>query len=263
MAEQTPEAIRELILERHKAAVAGDYFAALGLDTEADADKVGAAYLKMAKSVPPDMVGRKGLDDVKTEATELFRFITEARDVLTDKKRRAQFERGDLEAQGVGKAGSAAKNARDVAKMAYQKGSVMLKKRGWADAEKHLREAVKANPEEPKYWQKLGWSIYQNLEDREDKERLEEASKCWGNALELNEEDAESHYYAALYHKAIGDQNRCRRALEQAVKLKPKHVEAQRELRLLKMRMEKQEKKGDGGGFLAGLLASFKKKTGK
>lgn len=259
MAEQTPDEIRELILERHKAATDGDYFAALGLEKDASAEEVGSAYLQMIKSIHPDMVGRKGLDDVKKEATELFRFITEARDVLTNKKRRAQYERGEVDAQAVGQAGSAAKNARDVAKLAYQKGCVMLKKRGWAEAEKHLQEAVKAKPDEPRYWQKLGWSIYQNTEDREDSERLEEASKCWGKALELNDEDADSHYYAALYHKAKDDKNRCRRALEQAVKLNPKHVEAQRELRLMKMRMSKQEKEG-GGGFLAGLLASFKKK---
>ncbi|MEC9072622.1 MAG: DnaJ domain-containing protein, partial [Myxococcota bacterium] len=177
MAEDKSDETRQLIVERHKAATDGDYFAALGLEQGADADKVSSAYLKMAKSIHPDMVDRKGLDDVKKEATELFRFITEARDVLTDKKRRAQYERGEVEAQAVGQAGSAAKNARDVSKLAYQKGSVMLKKRGWAEAEKHLQEAVKAKPDEPRYWQKLGWSIYQNTEDRDDAERLEEASK--------------------------------------------------------------------------------------
>ena len=134
MAEDNSDEIRELIVERHKAATDGDYFTALGLEKGADEDKVGSAYLKMAKSIHPDVVGRKGLDDIEKEATELFRFITEARDVLTDKKRRAQFERGEVEAQAVGQAGSAAKNARDVAKLAYQKGSVMLKKRGWSEA---------------------------------------------------------------------------------------------------------------------------------
>ena len=251
---------RALITERHKAATEGNYFAALGLEDGADEGAVNKAYLVMAKSVHPDMVSRNGLDELKKEASELFKFITEARDVLTDKKRRAEYERGDLEAQAVGSGGSSAKNARDLAKLAYQKGNVMLKKRGYDQAEEHLREAVQENPDEPKYWQKLGLAVFRNQDAREDGERLEEASKCWGKALELDDEDADSHYYAALYHKAKGDQNRCRKALEQSVKLNPKNVEARRELRLIKMRMEK-SKQSSGGGLFDGLIESFKKLT--
>ena len=61
-----------------------------------------------------------------------------------------------------------------------------------------------------------------------------------------------------VQHKAKGDQNRCRKALEQSVKLNPKNVEARRELRLIKMRMEK-SKSGGGGGLFDGLIESFNK----
>lgn len=237
------EIVRQLLEDRFQAAVDGDYYAVLGVEKDAEGSKIQAAYIEMAKTIHPDMLGKEELEQFKEKATSLFRFATEAQEVLTHPNKRKEYDSGDLVAKGVhgGEAtGSEERNRQNKAKVKYQKGSVLLNRRGWAQAEEHLREAVEFNETEARYWRKLGWAIFNNPVS-EIQKRQDEACRCWIQALELEESDAETHYFMALYHKAKGDQNKMRKALERTVKLKARHVEAQRELRLLRMRSEKQK----------------------
>lgn len=259
--------LRQVILERHKAAEKGDYYAVLGVERGTDAKDIQTAYIEMAKQVHPDMLEKHNLQDLKQQATAVFRFATEAQGVLSDAKKRSQYDSGDLVPKGVSTSAdggqSAEKKAHEKARIAYHKGSVLLNKRGYAEAEKFLRQATDGNPENGRYWQKLGWAIFQNTGERPEEKRLDEACRCWLSALELNEEDALSHYYVALYHKARNEPKKAKKALERSLRIKPNYVEAKRELRLLKMRMERQRKSaptGAFGRFLAGLAAGRKKK---
>ncbi len=235
------EAVSKLIDDRIQAAIDGDYYCVLGVAKDAESSAIQASYIAMAKTIHPDMMGKEGLEEFKDKASELFKFATEAQEVLTHNKKRKSYDSGELVAKGIhgGEAtGSEERNRQNKAKIQYQKGSVLLNRKGWADAEAHLREAVELNEEEPRYWRKLGWAIFNNSESDKAK-RQDEACRCWIQALELNEEDPEAHYYMALYHKSKGDLKKMKNALARTVKLKPRHVEAQRELRLLKMREEK------------------------
>ena len=219
----------------------GDYYAVLGVDKDAEGGKIQAAYIEMAKTLHPDKLGGEEHEPYKEKASNLFRFATEAQEVLTHPKKRKSYDSGDLVAKGIHgdeSTGSEERNAKNKAKIQYQKGSVLLNRKGWVDAEKHLREAIELNDSEARYWRKLGWAIFNNSETDADT-RHDEACRCWIQALEIDEEDPESHYYMALYHKKKSDFRKMRSALARTVKLKPRHVEAQRELRLLKMREEK------------------------
>ena len=235
------EAVSKLIDDRMQAAIDGDYYGALGVEKDAESTDIQASYISMAKVIHPDMLSKEGLEEYKERAEDLFRFATEAQEILTHNKKRKSYDSGDLVAKGIrgGEAtGSEERNRHNKAKLQYQKGSVQLNRKGWNVAEEHLREAVELNETEPRYWRKLGWAIFNNSESDKAK-RQDEACRCWIQALELNEEDPEAHYYMALYHKSKGDQQKMKKALGRTVKLKPRHVDAQRELRLLKMREEK------------------------
>ena len=252
--DQATDEIRALLAERFEAARAGDYFKVLAVETNAPPNKVLEAYFALAKKIHPDMITRAGLDDLREQAVTVFKFATEAKDVLADRQRRAAFLKGELNptrvATGVTRPAQA-KNAGEIAKISFHKGTVFLNKRAYAEAEKHLRKAVEAEQGNAKYWQSLGWAIFQNASGRQDEDRLEEARICWEKSLEMNYDNAQSHYYIALYYKALDDMEQCRDALEQAIFQDGNHVEAKRELRLIRMRSRKGR---ETGNFLSRLM---------
>jgi Flp pilus assembly protein TadD len=132
--------------------------------------------------------------------------------------------------------GPAAEAGVEAAKIAFHKGSVMLGKRSFQEAETFFREATLTHPSVARYWQALGWAIFNHVEGRTEEQRLEDARKAYEKALELDEEDAQTHYNIGLYWKAKDDMKRTKRAMELAVEHKPNFIEAKRELRLMEMR---------------------------
>ena len=71
-----------------------DPYQALGVAKGADEKEIKSAYRKLAKELHPD----KNKDNPK--ATERFSDVTRAYDLLLDKDKRAQFDRGEIDAEG-------------------------------------------------------------------------------------------------------------------------------------------------------------------
>ncbi|MEH6790456.1 J domain-containing protein [Parasphingorhabdus sp.] len=71
-----------------------DPYQALGVAKGADEKEIKSAYRKLAKELHPD----KNKDNPK--ATERFSDVTKAYDLLLDKNKRAQFDRGEIDAEG-------------------------------------------------------------------------------------------------------------------------------------------------------------------
>jgi len=261
----TDDAI-ELVKKRYEAAAGGDYFGVLGVPKNASDKVVQAAYFSLAKLIHPDKIEDRGLGEVKQKALTVFKFATEAKEVLTDKTKRKQFVSGELEPSRIalddeGSEQRTARNADDMARIAYHKGRVYLNKGAYGPAEEYLRDAVKVNPNIDTFWEKLGWAIFRNIEGkRSEPDRQKEARECWVRGLKINDENSQIHYYMALYHKARNESAQCREALERAVFKNKKHVEANRELRLLKMRAGKKKKKGKN--MLTKLMKTLKKMKG-
>ena len=69
-------------------------YQALGVAKGADEKEIKSAYRKLAKELHPD----KNKDNPK--ATERFSDVTRAYDLLLDKDKRAQFDRGEIDAEG-------------------------------------------------------------------------------------------------------------------------------------------------------------------
>lgn len=241
MADQRSE-IRALIQQKYATAEKGDYFALLGVNRTASSSEVRKAYFDLVKKLHPDRLGQYGLAEMKTQAARLFHVLTQAYETLSDPKRRQEYASGQTTAAtpeaGAMKA-TGVQNA-EAAKIAFHKGSVMLNKRAYQEAEKFFAEATEARPDMARYWQSLGWAIFNNPKRPED-QRVENARKCFEKALDLDAEDAQTHYNVGLYWKAKGNPNRTKRALEKAIELKPDFIEAKRELRLLEMRQRKKK----------------------
>lgn len=71
-----------------------DPYATLGVSRGASEDEIKKAYRKLAKELHPD----RNKDNPK--AAERFSQVTHAYDLLTDKDRRARFDRGEIDADG-------------------------------------------------------------------------------------------------------------------------------------------------------------------
>lgn len=76
-----------------------DYYETLGVKRDASVSEIKRAYRRLAKKYHPDR--NKG--NKEKEAEEKFKEISEAYHVLSDKKKRAQYDRfGEASAQGFG-----------------------------------------------------------------------------------------------------------------------------------------------------------------
>jgi DnaJ-class molecular chaperone len=71
-----------------------DPYLILGVSKSATADEIKSAYRKLAKKYHPDV--NQGKKDIESK----FKEITSAYDLLSDKDKRARFDRGEINAQG-------------------------------------------------------------------------------------------------------------------------------------------------------------------
>jgi DnaJ-class molecular chaperone len=71
-----------------------DLYSQLGVKRDASEAELKKAYRKLAKELHPD----KNKDNPK--ATERFSAVTRAYDILTDKDKRAQYDRGEIDEEG-------------------------------------------------------------------------------------------------------------------------------------------------------------------
>ena len=72
-----------------------DPYKVLGVERTATEEAIRAAYRKLAKRYHPD------LNPGKKEAEERFKAISGAYDLLSDKEKRARFDRGEIDASGA------------------------------------------------------------------------------------------------------------------------------------------------------------------
>src|SRR4051812_50166145 len=71
-----------------------DLYSQLNVARGASEAEIKKAYRKLAKELHPD----KNKDNPK--ATERFSKVTQAYDILTDKDKRAQYDRGEIDEEG-------------------------------------------------------------------------------------------------------------------------------------------------------------------
>ena len=71
-----------------------DPYATLGVSRTASEQEIKSAYRKLAKELHPDR------NKDKPDASERFSKVTQAYDLLSDKDKRARFDRGEIDADG-------------------------------------------------------------------------------------------------------------------------------------------------------------------
>lgn len=205
-------AFRDEILARHGELGAADYYALLGVESNASAGAVKRAYFQLAKRYHPDALVRMGLMDVKDQAKDVFAAIAKAYEALSDPKRRRAYD--EERASG----GSDQEVARLVqAETLYRKAEILLRAGQFGPALEFLRPCVELWPEDATYQGALGWALY-----RKAPPDLEAARTHLENAVKLDSKNAETHQRLSLVLRELGAHPAAEAILAKAKVLDPK-----------------------------------------
>lgn len=231
------QALKEEI-ERRAAAEGEDYYQVLGVARNAPSSAIQTAFFQLAKAWHPDRLPAE-LASLRDLSTKVFARISEAHQLLADPARRKEYDQ--LLAQGAGSADEqeqVAKVMRAVA--AFQRAEVLLKKRDLAGAEREALEAMNGDPEQAEYKALYAWVCAQSPRDNYD-----DLIGLLDQALKSEPNNQRALWYRGQLHVRLGNSARAIRDFKTLLEVNPKHLDAQREVRLHEMRRSaSKEEKG-------------------
>jgi len=213
-----------------------NHFEILGVAVDATANDVRAAYLKLAKEYHPDRFSGDS-DDVRNLAAATFSLITSAHDTLSDQDQRREYQKRMK--RGTTEEEDRAHVQRFVsAEQKFNEAEGMCKRRAFAQALQLFGEACELAPDEAEYRAYYGWTHY--LVKQGDEGARREAARHLDRAISLAENSPTGYYFRGQLHKACNEADLARRMFKKVLELRPNHVEAARELRLIEMRKSKE-----------------------
>lgn len=216
------------VAEFHSALGQKDYYEVLGVSRDSTLDEIRDSYYQLVKHYHPD-VNPNADHETRAKAEEIFTRITTAYETLSQEDKRHLYD--THEELSVLK--SQAKYIYD-AEMTFKKGITLLIQRNYAEAEKHIREAVQMNPDEAAYLGAHGWTRFLAAEDKSS--ILDEVKNSLETAIKMNDKIPENYYYLGCVYKHTNDLRNAAKYFEKAIELDPDYIEAKREVRLLNTR---------------------------
>ncbi|MBX7100268.1 MAG: J domain-containing protein, partial [Myxococcaceae bacterium] len=205
-----------------------NHFEVLGLTQTADGAQAKSAYFKLARTYHPDTVPGDAPPEYAKLKADIFARIGEAQRTLTDDKLRAEYVE-------LLKSGGA--DQVDVAKILaaeelFNRATILVKARKFAEAVKVLDEVIAAMPDEGEYY---AWRGYAKFFAAVDKRAAHPVAMADINlCLKRNDKVAQAWYFQGHMAKVLNDLSGAKRHFQRCVALNPNHLDAQRELRLMK-----------------------------
>jgi hypothetical protein len=230
----------------HRASVIAseDPFTVLGLPEGASAEAARAAYFRLAKLWHPDRL-TEDLAPFRVEVGTVFEHMTRAHKTLTDPEAR----RSHL-ASSSASAPASKRPRNEVVREIEQ----ALGKRDFQTAEIASRELAAADADDAEAQALVAWAS--TFAGEASEETLRAAIPALDRALNLDRYCERAHYYRGMLHKRLGNNSAAFRDFARVAQMNPKHVDAQREVRIFEMRA----RKGSGEHALDALIAKTKKK---
>lgn len=228
------DAKRAALLDKAKAMLAADHFALLGVPRTATGDDVKRAFLALAKEWHPDRVP-PGLDDLQPTFASVFARVEQARATLMDPASRTAYV---AELAGPAERISLPPVAGNAAQLEYVKAETSLKKSDLAQAEAHALEALRIAPANPDYAALLAWirASKPNLDDRVLRGLVSDLDKV----IAKNPQCERALFYRGMLRKRLDLIPQAMADLAKAADLNPRNLEAVREVRLYRMRLERE-----------------------
>lgn len=210
-----------------------NWFEVLGVARTAEFSEIKRAYLKLAKQYHPDRFFDHATRTHNRSAEALFALISRAWEELRDDAKRATYrsyiERGTTEEEELEKAEKILQS-----EVEFQKGQILLRRRSYAEALKHFKQAIALHPDEPEYRIYLAWCEFVQAGGGKGPV-ANQSIKAVRGALEHLQNHVEGWFFLGRMLKMTGDVDGAKKSFERVVKLDPNHREAPRELRALNL----------------------------
>ena len=226
-------AFREEIRARAEAVEKQTYYEILGVASGDPNTTIQAAFFQLARRWHPDRIGAE-LTDVRDLATKVFSRMSEAHATLTDAERRQEYDRVLKEGGGTAQEQDQI-NAIVKAAAAFQKAEILLRRGKLAEAEVEARVAYEGDREQSEYAALYAW-IRAQLVDPEDRSAFAELVQIANKAVEREKEHVRIRFYRGMILKRAGRADKAIRDFKFVAEADPRNVDAQRELRLHRMR---------------------------
>jgi len=205
-----------------------NYFQVLGIGMNADAATAKLAYIKLAKLYHPDTISVQSSPEVAKLKEEIFAIIGQAYRILSDDRSRANY-REIVEGDGNQDMLPLAQVL--LAEETFERGRAMVKAKRFSEAVKMLDDAIAGSEEVAEFY---AWRGYAKFFAIDDKKRAQvEANKDLQIAVKKSEFCASAHYFLGQIAKLTGDPKAALKHFKKAVEIKPDHIDAKREVRLL------------------------------
>ena len=170
------------------------------------------------------------LADVRELATKVFARMSEAHQIVCDPVRRKEYD--VLRKNGGGSAEEQEQVQRVIrAATAFQKAEVLMKRNDNAAALDEARKAVELDPSQADYIALLGW-----IESTQLNANLEELLARIEKAQRMEPNNTRIRWYRGSLLKRLGKPGKAIGDFRFIVENDPRHLDAQREIRLYEMR---------------------------
>ncbi len=214
-----------------------DYYELLGVAPDAVPSVIQGSFFQLAKKWHPDRLG-PDLADVRDLATKVFARMSEAHQILSDATRRKEYD--ELRKEGGGGAEEQEQVQRVLrAATAYQKAEVLMRRNNVIGALEEARKAVELDPSQADYIALLAW-----VEATQLNANLEEILARIEKAQRLEPNNTRIRWYRGSILKRMGKNGKAIGDFRFIVENDPRHVDAQREIRLYEMRKAEMRRSG-------------------
>jgi curved DNA-binding protein CbpA len=205
------------------------FYEVLGLTKDVPQTDVQPAFLTLAKRWHPDRIPPE-LSELREAASRVFSRMTEASQVLGDQMQRREY---DKKLRRAGREAEEQEHVQRVlrAATAFQKAEVFFKRNNLVAAEAEARQALADDPEQADHVALVAW-----LDTQKPEPNLEAAIKELDRALMMQPNNVRVLWYRGQLYKRLGKLSRAMRDFRLVVERDPRHVDAQREIRLYNMR---------------------------
>ncbi len=206
-----------------------NHFAVLGLPVSASVDQVKAAFLELAKVFHPDRLPAS-LHYLSAKVKAIFEAVRQAYETLHSEPRRGLYIASLTTAQAPKSA-----SPKEGAEEAFKRGESLMRKRDYVGAEWEFQTAFDLDAK-ASYLALAAWALYLDPARRQEAAR---AKQMMADALRRDPDCGPAHYQLGVIARVEGNMDHAEGHFREAVRIMPKHPEANQELRLIEMRKKK------------------------
>lgn len=217
------------LTDLHATMTKQNYFELLAVTKDSPPNAVKVAYFKLAKDHHPDTVPPGAPEALHKLKADIFARIGEAHRTLSDEALKKNYLE-ELESGGAGEKIDVSKLLQ--AEEFFQKGKILIQARKYPEALKMLDDCIALTPDDAEVYTWRGYARFFTFPDK--KAGLVEAMKDVTNCLKRNPNVVAAHFHQGMMNKILGDMAAAKKHFQATVKLDPKHIDAQRELRMMK-----------------------------